>query len=124
MLPLHAADAHETVTVTEFLPALNLPTLSTAGCRCSGLGVLVGTTAPTCRSNAPMSAAAPDGRANPRWSVVDDVLPESIAGLPASSPSVLVGPPFSASAPSRGSRARMLWPLSAKAELGAFWIRL
>src|SRR5450759_5736006 len=58
-------------------------------------------------SNAPMSYRGPCGRGTPRWSVEGalfeplNVTP-SMAGLPVSRAKVWVGPPLSASAPSKG----------------------
>src|SRR3954470_15653334 len=54
-----------------------------------------------------MSQPPPCGRATPRWSAAGQFVADaaSIAGLPASSACVRVGPPFSASAPSFGSMA-------------------
>ena len=52
-------------------------------------------------STAPTSSGSV--RATPRWSMVSAVEPASMAGLPAMSAAVSVGPPLSASAPSIGS---------------------
>src|SRR5215203_1153559 len=56
-------------------------------------------------SKAPMSQAAPCGRLTPRWSVAGGghSTAASIAALPGSKAWVCVGPPLSASGPSRGS---------------------
>src|SRR3954452_23334014 len=56
-------------------------------------------------STAPLSQATPCGRADPRWSTAGQSTPTaaSRAGLPSSRPCVCVGPPLSASGPSRGS---------------------
>src|SRR3954451_1445920 len=66
-------------------------------------------------SKAPMSQAPPTGRANPRWSSAGQstVVPASIAGLPASSACVSVGPPLSATGASFGSAFRSPGALNA-----------
>jgi len=60
-------------------------------------------------SKDPMSHAAPCGRETPRWSAEghESVSPLSMAGLPAESAWVRVGPPLSASEPSCGSVVEM-----------------
>jgi hypothetical protein len=58
---------------------------------------------PHANSYAPMSQAAPCGRATPRWSAPEQAPAASMAGLPARSARVGVSPPLSASGPSIGS---------------------
>src|SRR5436305_15259494 len=50
-----------------------------------------------------MSHAAPWGRGTPRWSMLKQFAPASIAGLPLSSARVSVGPPLFPVRPSFGS---------------------
>jgi hypothetical protein len=69
-----------------------------------GVGVTVGGL--PAASKAPMSQPLPAGREAARWSMGGQAAlsPASIAGLPAESSCVKVGPPLSASAPRSGSR--------------------
>lgn len=102
------------------------PSLLGESSKSPSMSRLQATVEPAGVSYAPMSAAAPCTRAAPRWSVscADRLLPVLIAGLPGSRRSVLVGPPWLASASSLASALQKLpfYPHWALSELPLFSI--
>src|ERR1700675_2373241 len=83
-------------TLSPVWTRLRVERLTRVGGRATGLGT---------NSYAPMSHAAPWGRAMPRWSVDGGGQPlvtASIAGLPGRRAWVCVGPPLATSGPRRG----------------------